>query len=750
MNFPNFSSKSALMMIILSIYIPILVHGQKGGPGTIENPYTVPIASSSIKIDGILNEAAWANARILELNYEIRPRENVTPPVRTEVLYTYDRSNFYIGFRCYDPDPSQIRAHLSDRDAFGGDDWVAVEIDTYNDSRRAFTLFSTPMGVQADGISNAAGIKDYNWDMIYDSAGKIFEWGYGVEIAIPFSSLRFQRTQESQIWGINAVRGYPRHVSYQIWSQPYDRSNNCRVCQYLKIEGFADVSPGRNIEINPTLTAVTTNERESFPDGDFSNRDKRSEAGLTTRWGITPNLIFSGTLNPDFSQVEADAAQLDINQPFALFYPERRPFFTEGLDFFKTPLNVIYTRTMRDPQWGVKLSGKEGGNAVGIYMVEDDITNLIFPGSQSSQSTSALKSNTATVLRYGRDIWNNSTIGVLFTNRNGEDYYNRVYGVDGNLRFSKNDELVFQILGSSTKYDDVNIQNFNQPEANFQDKAISAAYTHKTRFHRLDFSFMDIGKNFRADLGFLPQVGIRNFQVRSGYEWRATQSDSWWSRFHLSNNAYYLTDDQGRLLDKAWVNSFTYLGKYQTTVTIGNSISRQRYNDAKFTLHQFNITAGITPTGFFSFKILSSLGDGIDYINTRKGNRISITPYLLYNLGAHLRLDLSHAFEKMNVAGERLYTAQVSQAVIVYFVNAKVFIRSILQYYHYDYNVSNYLYPMEPEFQQFFTQLLFSYKINPRTVFFLGYSDNYLGAERYGITKKDYTLFAKIGYAWVL
>ena len=716
----------------------------------MENPYSVPMAASSIKIDGVLNEAAWANARILELNYEIRPRENVTPPVRTEVLYTYDRANFYIGFRCYDPDPAQIRAHLSDRDAFGGDDWVAVEIDTYNDSRRAFTLFSTPMGVQGDGISNAAGIKDYNWDMIYASAGKIFEWGYGVEIAIPFSSLRFQRTKESQIWGINAVRGYPRQVAYQIWSQPYDRSNNCRVCQYLKIEGFADVSPGRNIEINPTLTAVTTNEREGFPGGDFSNRGKKSEVGLTTRWGITPNLIFSGTLNPDFSQVEADAAQLDINQPFALFYPERRPFFTEGLDFFKTPLSVIYTRTMRNPHWGIKLTGKEGANAVGVYMVEDDITNLIFPGSQNSLSTSVAQSNTSTVLRYGRDIWNNSTVGVLFTNRNGADYYNRVYGLDGNLRLSKNDEVVFQFLGSSTKYDAANMETFNQPKGTFQDKAISATYTHKTRFHQADFSYMDIGKNFRADLGFIPQVGVRRFRGSSIYEWRAKKNDSWWSRFQLRNTAHYIADDQGKLLDKALVNSFTYLGTYQTTVTVGNSISRQQYNEVEFTLTQFNIAAGITPTGYLSIQIQSSLGDGIDYVNTRKGRKISITPYLLYNLGAHLRLNLSHNLEKMNVLGNRLYTANISQASIVYFFNAKIFIRSILQYYNYNYNVSNYLYPTEPEFKQVFTQFLFSYKINPRTVLFLGYSDNYFGAQEYGITQKDYTLFAKIGYAWVL
>lgn len=747
--YSTLNSKLFLIALILILQFPVLGLDDQGKPGTLENPYSVPKATSPMKIDGVLDEEAWANARVLELNYEVRPRENVKPPVRTEVLLTYDRSHFYIGFRCYDPNPSQIRAYLSDRDSLGGDDWVAVEIDTYNDSRRAFTLFSTPLGVQTDGLSNAAGIKDYNWDMIYNSAGKIYDWGYGVEIAIPFSSLRFQRTKGSQIWGINAVRGYPRNVAYQIWSQPYDRSNTCRVCQYLKIEGFKDVSPGRNIEINPTLTAVRTDERDAFPNGDFTNLYKKSEAGLTARWGITPSLILSGTLNPDFSQVEADSAQLDINKPFALFFPERRPFFTEGLDFFRTPLNVIYTRTMRDPQWGIKLSGKEGANALGAYVVEDDITNLIFPGSQYSRSTSVAQPNTSTVLRYGRDIWNNSNIGVLFTNRDGTDYFNRVYGLDGNFRFSQNDEVIFQVLGSSTKYEDTIANDFNQPEGEFSDKAFSTSYIHKTRFHQVEFGYTDIGKDFRADLGFMPQVGIRQLRASSNYEWRA-KKESWWTRFQLNNAGQYITDSEGTVLDKSLTNSFTYSGIFQTNVTIGNTISRQRYNGVEFGLSEFNISADINPTGYLWLMIQTSFGDSIDYDNTRKGNRILLVPYLIYNIGAHLRLNLSHTYEKMNVEDNRLYTANISQASIVYHFNAKTFIRSILQYYNYNYNVSNYINPVQPEFKQFFTQLLFSYKINPRTVLFLGYADNYFGGQGYGITKKDYTVFAKIGYAWVL
>jgi hypothetical protein len=738
-----------LLLLFMIFHFPLLGLDEKGKLGSQENPYSVPRAASPIKIDGTLDEEAWTYARVLELNYEISPRENVTPPVRTEVLYTYDRSNFYIGFRCYDPNPSEVRAHLSDRDAFGNDDWVAVEIDTYNDSRRAFTLFSTAMGVQADGISNAAGIKDYNWDMIYDSAGKIFDWGYGIEIAIPFSSLRFQRSDGPQIWGINAVRGYPRSVRYQIWSQPYDRSNTCRVCQYLRIEGFEGVSPGRNIEINPTLTALRTDEKDAFPEGGYINRNSAAEPGLTARWGITPNLILSGTVNPDFSQVEADAAQLDINQPFALYYPEKRPFFTEGLDFFKTPLNVIYTRTLRDPRWGIKMSGKEGPSALGAYVVEDRTTNLIFPGSQYSRSTSLDQSNNSAVFRYGADIWNNSTIGALFTNRVGGGYYNRVFGADGRLRFSQSDEIVFQFLGSRTKYSEAIVEDFDQPEGEFGDEALLGTYIHKTRHHNLEFGYLDIGPNFRADLGFLPRVGYRQFHAMSNYEWRPKTS-SWWSRFRLVNYAQYQESSEGTVLDKSLKNSFSYEGISQTSLIIGNVLSHQHYNGVDFDLVQFNISGGIIPSGDLRFSIIITFGDSIDYVNTRKGKSVSLSPFFSWNIGAHLQLNLTHIYEKMNVSENWLYRANISQATVVYFFTAKMFVRAILQYYDYKYNVSHYLTPVDPESKQFFTQLLFSYKINPRTVLFLGYSDNHFGAQDYSITRKDYTLFVKIGYAWVM
>jgi len=746
----NMIRKMKLTWSVLFLFLGIsAVEGRtQSDDGTKEDPYLIPKTQSSLKIDGILDEEGWASARILELNYEVSPRENVAPPVRTEILITYDQTHLYFGFRCYDPEPSKIRAHYGERDSFSGDDWVAVEIDTYNDSRRAFTLITTAAGVQLDGLSDAAGIKDYNWDMICDTAARIQDWGYGVEVAIPFSSLRFQRTKGAQVWGLNAVRGYPRDMNHQIWARPYDRGNNCRVCQYLKIEGFAGVSPGENIELDPTFTASLTDERAAFPEGGLSRRDQKTEAGLTARWGITPNLVMSGTVNPDFSQVEADAAQLDINQPFALFYSERRPFFTEGLDFFRTPLNIIYTRTVRDPRWGVKLTGKEGKNAIGAYLLQDAITNLIFPGSQFSQSFTLRQVNTAGVFRYSRDLGNDSNLGAFVSDREGGGYFNRVVGVDGHVRLTSKDEVVFQVLRSSTRYDRSTADAFGQPQGTFDDGALAAVFTHKTRYHQLDIEADDMGKDFRADLGYIPQVGFRRIAAQSMYTWIAKEK-KWWSRFVLVNAAQYGSEHGGTLLNKSLDNSLVFTGIYQTTLTLGHSLSRQRYNGLEFDLSQFSIAAGVVPTGNFNLALLSSFGDGLDYVNARKGGKTSLSSQLIYNLGTHWRLNLSLNHERMTVQAARLYTALVGQATVICHLSAKVFLRALLQYYDYNYNAANYLVPVDPLFRRFFSQFLFSYKLNPRTVLFLGYADNYFGSPEFGLTQKDRTLFIKIGYAWI-
>jgi hypothetical protein len=348
--------------------------------------FTLSEIHSKIKIDGKLDEPAWQEAVKIDLPYEWYPGNNTAARVRTQCLLTYNRSGLYIAFRCFDPEPRKIRAHLMDRDAsstFLRNDHVTVFIDSYNDERRAFEFRVNPLGVQMDGIySELEGIDDFSWDAIWKSAGKITGPGYIVEIYIPFNQLRFSKSKEKQTWGFSFLRSYPRQINYRMSSHPVDWNSSCSLCQFHKIDGLTSISPGRNLEFDPTLTLSRTDQRPDFPGGDMETGEKDSEFGITGRWGITPNITLNAAVNPDFSHVEADVAQLEVNTRFALYYPEKRPFFLEGADYFRTPLEAVFTRTVFDPAWGFKVTGKTGKNVFGLFSTKDRYNNLIFPSNQ--------------------------------------------------------------------------------------------------------------------------------------------------------------------------------------------------------------------------------------------------------------------------------------------------------------------------------------------------------------------------------
>jgi len=741
--------RNRLIPMMLFFWVGFIFWGGAALDAAGNKQYRVPRVESKIKADGVLDEEVWEKALVLELNYEVQPGENIAPPVKTEVLLANNKTHLFIAFRAFDPEPSKIRAWISDRDDTNNQDWVGVILDTFNDERRSFDFLCNPLGVQTDFIEVSDG-DGGSWDTIWDSGGRINDRGYFVEMSIPFSSLRFQRKEGDQVWGFDAVRSYHRNVRHHIGTFPRDRSNNCYLCQSIKLVGFSGARPGKDIELDPTIAAHITQERENGTEGPFV-RDEKSDPGITARWGFTPNLTLSGTVNPDFSQVEADALQLDVNEPFALFYSEKRPFFTEGADFFNTPLTAVYTRTMRDPSWGIKLTGKEGGNTIGAYIVRDTLTNLIFPGSQSSGSTSLSMDSTASVLRYRRDFGNKYTVGALFTNRQGDDdYFNRVFGVDGDFRFTSKDRIRMQVLGSSTRYPGDVAVEFGQSPDTFGDKALDIIYIHDAR--NLDFhvGYQDIGGDFRADLGFIPRVGIRNLYAGTDYIWYA-EPGKWWTRFMVVGGYQQITDESGDLIKREAGVSLQYEGPLDTHSLIDLSRTREVYNGISFDMGRWYFHHCMNPMGNMHISLNVMGGDRIDYANTRLGKRFNIRPGMMYYIGLRWRLNLYHTYERMWVESERLYTANQSEVRLAYQFSKRMFLRAILQYVDYRYNTAMYIDEVDPEYRHLFTQFLFSYKINPQTVLFLGYSDNYYGyGGGMGLPQVNRTVFLKIGYALVM
>jgi hypothetical protein len=736
------------------------------GRGTPDDPYVVPRCDAAMTIDALLDEPAWGSALVLALNYEVQPGENVPPPVETEVLLTYDRDNLYAAFRCYDPDPSAVTAHISDRDdVSSSDDWVALILDTFNDERRSFDVLVNAAGVQEDFVESSTG--GGSWDAIWDSAARVTDWGYVVELSVPFKQLRFQRSEGPQIWSFDAVRSYPREHRHHIGAFPRDRGNNCYLCQAVKVSGFEGATPGRNIEIAPTLTGVRAEVRDSLPSGGFSVETEGpefwpefwmdTELGVTAKWGVTPNLTLSAAGNPDFSQIEADALELDINQPFALYFSEKRPFFLEGIDFFSSLKNAFHSRAIRDPLWGVKLTGKEGIHTIGVGVMQDEVTDIIIPGSESSGYISLDQETTDSVVRYKLDIGNRYTVGAFATDRRGDGYRNTLAGADCDLRITRSDQVQLQGLWSSTQYPESVVALFGQKAGPLDDTFLAFEYDHDGRdaYWWLDYDV--VGPDFRADLGHIPRVGFRNVEGGLMYNLYA-EPPTWWSRVTPSYDFWYYEDWDHGLLQKGSTLSANLEGALQSGGYAGVNFYQEGYGGEEYDLVSYHIEGGFLPTRDLNVGAALSFGDRIDYANGRKGDRVRLAPSVTANLGRHLETSLSYTHEHLDVEPGRLYTANSAELRAVYQFNTRTFVRAIVQYWDVDRDPDLYSRDVDRESRGAFTQFLFSYKVNPQTVLFVGYSDDYLGGKHLvslggrdlELTQSDRTFFVKLGYAWLL
>jgi hypothetical protein len=734
----------AIALVALSL--SLAAFAQDAPKERVKPAYSVKRLTGEIRVDGHLDESTYSAAPTFALAYETRPAENKEAPVKTEVWITYDSSNLYAAFRAHDPNPGQIRARYSDRDNAFGDDFIGVILDTFNDQRRAFEFFANPLGVQMDLTQNEmTGNEDASWDAIWDSAGRITADGYEVEMRIPFSSLRFPSGGGEMTWGIDAVRVYPRNQQYRLGLNPQQRGNNCYLCQSASLTGIAGVSPARSIELNPTITASQSGFRNDFPTGPMQTDDPNFEAGLTGQWGITPNLTFTGTVNPDFSQVEADAAQLAVNTQFALFFPEKRPFFLEGADLFETRFNAIYSRNIADPAWGVKLTGKSGKNAIGAIVTQDRRTNFLIPGAEGSGLATVDDSNLSTILRYRRDLFGATTGGFFFTSREGDGYHNRMLGGDILFRWRGTKAFRIELLGSQTQYPASIAASTGQSTSEITGRAIRTVYQHTSRDWTYYFLYRDVSENFRADLGFVPRADFREKGTMLEHAWYPKGP---WTQWRLGVEATDIDDQSGDRLERhadfyAWAN-----GPRQSFVRADVYARDQRYAGDLFDTDSVVLYGEFAahPDVFVSTQVTA--GNQIDFANARQGEQFRLDPGVRWNVGSHLRLNLNHAYEALDTDGGRLFTANLTEMRATYQLNNRTFIRWIGQYLNVDRDPTLYSFPIDARSRDFFNQFLFSYKINPLAVLFLGYSDTRTGNAQIDLTQQSRTLFLKVGYAW--
>ena len=739
-------------ILVTALALPALLPAQaQGGRQLPPAPsYTVSAAPGPIKVDGRLDDAGWRGAADIAVDWEYTPGDNITPPVRTLCHLTFDTANLYIGCRAWDPRPREIRAHLMDRDdveRLAYDDHILVLVDPFNDQRRAFQFRVNARGVQADAVNSAAEwYEDWSWDAIWASAAVIDAEGYSVEIAIPFRSLRFPLTSEVQTWGFQLERSWPRMVRHRINSAPFDRNNSCGLCQANKVAGFQGIAPGRNVEVTPTVTASRTDDRPDFPTGSVENGSLEPSVGADVRWGITPNVSLNGTVNPDFSQVEADVAQLDVNTRFALFYPEKRPFFLEGADFFGTPIQAVFTRTIADPDGGLKVTGKVGKAAVGFFGAADALTNLIFPSNQGSAATTLEQESYSLVGRFRQDIGQASYLGGLYTGRFGAGYVNQVGGVDLYQRLSRPASLRVQYLASLTEYPDSVVAAHGQPTGQFVGGGLSSSFSFNNANWGVQAHYNDYSPNFRADLGFVPRVDTREYGGEVSREWR--REKGWFTQLGLGGGLYQTRDHSGQLTDQSAGGALNYTGPVQSEVSVRAIAAKERVAGVLYEYPAVAFYLSIRPTGSFSLGSSGSFGGTVDYANARKADQVLLGPFASLSLGNHLSLTVGHNFQRMTYQGNWVFTANLLQSRIFYYFNTRALLRVVIQYQEVHRDPSQYTVPVDATDRGLFGQLLFSYKVNPLTVLFLGYSENSLGTQDYDLTQRNRTFFLKLGYAW--
>ena len=737
----------AALFLLLSLPVPAAAADE---PAPIE----ISRAVSPIRVDGVLDEPAWQQATAISVDHEWFPGDNVPVPISTTALITYDDEHLYVAFRAADPEPGLIRARFADRDVPTDDDTVGFLIDPFNDGRRAFQFRINPLGVQMDAVnSDVEGTEDFSWDAIWNSAGRVTAEGYEVEVALPFRQLRFPATSDVQTWGFMATREWPRSVLHRLRSIVTDQDLNCTACQLQDLTGIQQLETGRNLEVTPTLTGNLSEEREGFPEGRFETSRQELEPGVSARWGVTPNVALNLTINPDFSQVEADAAQLDVNTRFALFFPEKRPFFLEGADFFETRFPLVFTRTVADPVAGLKVSGKHEANAFGAFFAQDRINNLILPGSQESDLASIDQEVTSGVLRYRRDLGKASTLGVLWTGREGEDYRNHVAGVDGSYRFTPSDILRYQLAGSTTEYPEVLASARPRPDetGSFDGHALLAAYHHGDHDWTWNVDYQELAPGFRADSGFIDRVGVRSSSANAERRFWGTPED-WYSVFFVSGGVDGTREYDGAFNE--WGSDLVagFQGPRQSEVTLALAPNQEHFQGVTYHNTRYSVFGSFQPTGSSTLSMQVRWGEDIDVVNNQKADFVTLAPSVDLRLGRRLQGRLDWIHQTFDVRGGRLFTVDLAQTRMFYHFNRRSFLRAIFQYQWLERDPDLYLDPesVQRKTEDLLSQLLFSYRLNAQTVLLLGYSDDYTGRDQVDLTQTDRTVFLKIGYALLL
>ena len=647
----------------------------------------------------------------------------------TEAYLGYDDTNLYAIYICFDQEPQKIRARLSRREDIFDDDSVELMLDTFHDRRRAYAFFSNPLGVQADAIWTEGHEWDFSFDTVFDTQAKLTDQGFIVWMAIPFRSLRFA-SNDLQTWGILLDRDVRRNNESSFWPQ-----YSSRVLGRLNQEGTADglerISPGRNLQLIPYGLFRSFKEPnlrdEEHPV--YSQRDAFGQIGLDAKAVLKDKFVLDATANPDFSQVESDEPQVTVDQRFEVFFPEKRPFFLENANYFETPIDLLFTRRIADPRWGVRLTGKDGPWAIGLLAADDSAPGQNVPLSDPLAGKNAF----FTVARVSRDIGKESSIGVMYTDREMDGYFNRVGGIDGRLKLNSNWVASFQGVVSST---------INPEDDTFQTtgayQAGSAAEVTLDRAGRnLNYSleYEDRSPNFRTLSGFDPQPDIHNLYQRVQYSFRPEGRHliSWGPMFET----YQTFDHEGNRINSGYFPSLKaeFIGQTFFTVLYAREMERLRPQDFSvlpdIQKYVRNTTEFSVDTSYYrpiSFHADYRFGTRINYdppdnVIPFLAKRSSATATLTLRPNKSLKVDNTYIFFRLynRLGPTGSLNDHIFRSKWNYQLTRQLSVRFIGQY---DTLLANPNFTWLQTLKNFNADFLITYLVHPSTAIYVGYNSD--------------------------
>jgi hypothetical protein len=702
-------------------------------------PTVLPTRTSSPPaIDGRLDDSVWRSAgRITEFSQQ-RPLEGVPASERTEVFVAYDSTNLYFAIRAHYSDPGLIRANRVDRDQTGRDDTVALYIDPFLDQQRAYVFSVNGYGVQGDAIMSARGGgqsgqggfnfgsgggggggggrgsggggggnfssggqqgEDPSWDALFASAGRLVEDGWVAEVAIPFKSLRYpaKPSGAQHRWGFQIQRDVEGKNESIVWS-PVSRDIPGFLTQMGVLEGMADLSASRNLEVLPTFTAVRVGALDSAS-GRFAN-DAKPEGGVNVKYGITSNVTADLTFNPDFSQIESDRQQIEINQRFPLFYSELRPFFIEGQEIFQSqgPITFVHTRTIVDPRYGAKLSGKVGKTTVGVVYANDEA-----PGNLTDR-TDPLYGRSANVVigRVRYDMYSESSLGLLVTDREFQNSFSRVGGFDGNFRVGRDYRLDFRAMASRHR-DPAGVARSGS--------MIDMGFRKEGRNLSWNLSHYEIAPGFRTDVGFVQRVDIKRTNGFLQYRW---WPENWITNLGPRLNVSRNYDYAGTLVDQeASIRGEVQFAKNITAVG-GINRDMERFGGIDFWKSRLYLGGQVNTSRRVSIGGYYSSGDQVRYVadpyaGSGGNSRLYLTLRPWTRLQSQIEITTSNLVDPR--VDQEVFDVKIYRAQTTYQFTDRLLLRNILEHNSFDGTVG--------------VNLLFTYRVNSGTVFYAGYDDRY-------------------------